>query len=192
MGSAYVAEPLIFLVDTLFSLYILAVVVRFLLQWSGGDFYNPIAQLLIKLTHPPLKFLRRFIPSVGKIDSSAVVLALSLQMLADFAILFLKSGVLVSIGALTVISFAQLLGTLINIFIFAIFAQALMSWINPGSFNAAMSILHSLSEPILAVCRKMLPDFGGIDLSPLTALILLQLAKMLILPPLHELAGLIG
>lgn len=191
MRSSYMAEPLIFLVDTLFSLYILAVIVRFLLQWSGGDFYNPIAQALIKLTHPPLKFLRRFVPPAGKIDTSAVILALSLQMLSDFAILFLK-GVVVGIGALAVISFTQLLSLLINIFIFAIFAQALLSWFNPGSFNAAMSVLHSLSEPILRICRKMVPDFGGIDLSPLAALIMLQMAKMLLLPPLHELASFIG
>ncbi len=189
--NSYMAEPAIFLVDTLFSLYILAVVIRFLLQWSGGDFYNPIAQMLIKLTHPPLKFLRRFVPPAGKIDTSAIVLALGMQMLADFAILFLK-GVVVGVGALAIISFTQLLSLLINIFIFAIFAQALLSWFNPGTFNAAMSVLHSLSEPVLRICRNLVPDLGGIDLSPLAALILLQLAKMLLLPPLHELAGLIG
>jgi YggT family protein len=189
--NAYVAEPIIFLVDTIFSLYILAVVLRFLLQWSNADFYNPIAQFLIKITHPPLKLLRRFIPAAGRIDTSAIVLALSLQMVADFSIFFLK-GLLVGLSALVVISFTQLISLLINIFIFAIFAQALLSWINPGNFNAATSILYSLSNPILKICRQVIPDLGGIDLSPLAALILLQLAKMLLLPPLHELASFIG
>jgi YggT family protein len=63
---------------------------------------------------------------------------------------------------------------------------------NPGTFNAASSILSTLTEPLLDICRKVIPDLGGIDLSPLAALLLLQLAKMVLLPPLHELANLIG
>jgi YggT family protein len=184
-------DPIIFLIDTLFSLYILAVLLRFLLQWCGADFYNPISQFLVKVTHPPLRILRRFVPSIGKIDTSSLILVLSLQMLADFSILLLK-GVTINIGALTILSITQLVSLLINVFIFAVFARAILSWMNPGTFNAASSILATLTEPLLDICRKVIPDLGGIDLSPLAALLLLQLAKMVILPPLHELANLIG
>jgi YggT family protein len=184
-------DPVIFLIDSLFSLYILAVLLRFLLQWCGADFYNPISQFLVKATHPPLKLLRRFVPSIGKIDTSSLVLVMSLQMLADFSILLLK-GVAISIGALTILSLTQLVSLLINIFIYAVFARAILSWMNPGMFGATSSILHSLTEPLLNTCRKFIPDFGGIDLSPLAVLILLQVAKMVILPPLHQLANLIG
>jgi len=191
MGSTYMTDPIIFLIDTLFSLYILAVLLRFLLQWCGADFYNPISQFLVKVTHPPLRILRRFVPSIGKIDTSSLILVLSLQMLADFSILLLK-GVTINIGALTILSITQLVSLLINVFIFAVFARAILSWLNPGTFNAASSILATLTEPLLDICRKVIPDLGGIDLSPLAALLLLQLAKMVILPPLHELASLIG
>jgi len=191
MGSNYMSDPIIFLIDTLFSLYILAVLLRFLLQWCGGDFYNPISQFLVKITHPPLKILRRFVPSIGKIDTSALILILVLQMLADFSILLLK-GVTINIGALAILSITQLISLLINVLVFAVFARALLSWINQGSFNAAASILATLTEPLLDMCRKVIPSMGGIDLSPLAALLLLQLAKMVILPPLHELANLIG
>ena len=191
MGSSYMTDPIIFLIDTLFSLYILAVLLRFLLQWCGADFYNPISQFLVKVTHPPLRILRRFVPSIGKIDTSSLILVLSLQMLADFSILMLK-GVTINIGALTILSITQLVSLLINVFIFAVFARAILSWLNPGTFNAASSILATLTEPLLDICRKVIPDLGGIDLSPLAALLLLQLAKMVILPPFHELASLIG
>jgi YggT family protein len=191
MGSSYMTDPIIFLIDTLFSLYILAVLLRFLLQWCGADFYNPISQFLVKVTHPPLRILRRFVPSIGKIDTSSLILVFSLQMLADFSILMLK-GVTINIGALTILSITQLVSLLINVFIFAVFARAILSWLNPGTFNAASSILATLTEPLLDICRKVIPDLGGIDLSPLAALLLLQLAKMVILPPLHELASLIG
>ncbi len=191
MDSSYMTDPAIFVIDSLFSLYILAVLLRFLLQWCGADFYNPISQFLVKATHPPLKLLRRFVPSIGKIDTSSLVLVLALQTLADFSILLLK-GVAISIGALTILSLTQLVSLLINIFIYAVFARAILSWMNPGTFNAASSILYSLTEPVLNLCRKFIPDLGGIDLSPLAALMLLQLAKMVILPPLHQLANLIG
>jgi YggT family protein len=184
-------DPVIFLIDTLFSLYILAVVLRFLLQWCGAEFYNPISQFLVKITHPPLRILRRYVPPMGKIDTSSLVLVLTLQMLSDFSILLLK-GVSISIGALTILSITQIITLLINIYIFAVFARAILSWLNPGAFQAASSILFSLTEPLLNTCRKFIPDLGGIDLSPLVVLLLLQLTKMVILPPLHELASLIG
>ncbi|MDD1623189.1 MAG: YggT family protein [Methylococcaceae bacterium] len=191
MGSTYMTDPIIFLIDSLFSLYILAVLLRFLLQWCGADFYNPISQFLVKITHPPLRILRRFVPSIGKIDTSSLILILALQMFADFSILMLK-GVTINIGALTILSITQLISLLINVFVFAVFARAILSWMNPGTFNAAASILATLTEPLLDICRKIIPDLGGLDLSPLVALLLLQLAKMVILPPLHELASLIG
>ncbi|TAL47746.1 MAG: YggT family protein [Methylovulum sp.] len=191
MGANYLTDPIILVIDSLSSLYILAVLLRFLLQWCGAAFYNPISQFLVKITHPPLRILRRFVPPVGKIDTSSLVLVLVLQMLANFTILILK-GVTINIGALTILSITDLVSLLINIFIFAVFARALLSWINPGAYDSASSILASLTEPLLETCRKFIPDFGGIDLSPLAVLLFLQLAKMVILPPLHQLAGLIG
>jgi len=191
MGSSYMTDPVIFLIDTVFSLYILAIILRFLFQWTRVDFYNPISQFLVKITHPPLKVLRRFIPSIGKIDTASLVFALALQMLMDFSILMLK-GVMVNPAALLIMSFNQLLGLLINVFVFAVFARAILSWFDPGNYNPASSILQNLTEPLLSLCRKIIPDLGGIDLSPLVALVLLQLAKMMILPPLSQLASLIG
>ncbi len=191
MDSTYMTNPVIFLIDTLVSLYILAIMLRFLLQWVNAEFYNPISQFLVRITHPPIKFLRRYIPSVGKIDSSSIVLALALQMIANYIILLLK-GFSIGFGALTLLSFSHLLSMLINILIFAVFARAILSWINPGTFNAATSILYSLTEPLMVLCRKMIPELGGLDLSPLLAIIALQLAKMIILPPMQELITMIG
>lgn len=184
-------DPLIFIIDTVFSLYILAVVLRFLFQWTRADFYNPISQFMVKITHPPLKVLRRFIPAIGKIDTSSMVLALALQMVSDVSILMLK-GVMVSIAGLVVLSLTQLISLIINVFVFAVFARAILSWFDPGYYNPATSLLQSLTEPLLNVCRKVIPDLGGIDLSPLVALVILQLAKMMILPPLQQLASLIS
>jgi len=191
MGSNYMTDPVVFLIDTLFSLYILAVMLRFLLQWIRADFYNPVSQFLVKITHPPLKILRRFIPAIGRIDTSSLLLALVLQMLANFSILAIK-GLSISVLALTLLSFTDLVKMLMDIFVYAIFAGAILSWFAQGSYSSVASILYSLTEPLLSICRRVLPDMGGIDLSPLVALVLLQLAKMMILPPLQQLASLLS
>jgi len=191
MDFNYLANPVIFVIDSLASLYILAVLLRFLLQWCGAPYYNPISLFLVKITHPPLRFLRRFVPPVGKIDTSSLLLIFVLQMSADFLILRLQ-GVAIGAGALPVLSFADLLSLFINVFVFAVFARALLSWVNPGALDAATAILVSLTEPLLSVARKMIPDLGGVDLSPLAVLLFLQLAKMVVLPPLQQLAGLLS
>ena len=191
MSFSYMTNPVVFLIDTFVSLYILAIMLRFLLQWIRADFYNPISQFLVKITHPPLRLLRRFIPAVGRIDSSSLVLALVLQMAANFAILALK-GLMIGIPALLLLSVADLLKIVLDIFVYAILAGAILSWVGPAGYGAFSTILYSLTAPILNVCRRMLPDTGVIDLSPLIALVLLQVAKMVLLPPLQELARLLS
>ena len=184
MNAAYITTPLIFLIDSVLSLYILAVVMRFLLQSVKADFRNPLCQALVTVTHPPLKQLRRFVPPFGKIDSSSIILALLLQMLVNLSIWILQ-GVQPSFFTLLIFSCANLIGLTLNIFIFAIFAQALLSWLNPTSYNPAFAVLTSLTAPILNLCRKIIPDLNGLDFSPLAAIILLQVTKMLLLPPLE-------
>lgn len=186
MNATYITTPLVFLIDSVLSLYILAVVLRFLLQWVKADFHNPVCQALVTVTHPPLKLLRRFVPPIGKIDSSSIVLALLLQMLINLSIWLLLQGVKPNFFTLLILSCANLIGLTLNIFIFAIFAQALLSWFNPNSYNPAFALLARLTEPVLNLCRKIIPDLNGLDFSPLAAIILLQLTKMLLLPPLEE------
>jgi YggT family protein len=191
MNATYMTVPLIFLIDSLFSLYILAVVLRFLLQSVKADFYNPIFQTLVTATHPPLKLLRRFLPSIGKIDTSSIVLALLLQMLTNVSILLLQ-GVKTTFVTLLIFSCSHLIELTLNIFIFAILTQAILTWFSPDNYNPATLLLAKLTAPLLEGCRKIIPDLGALDFSPLAALLLLQLAKMLLLPPLEKLAYMLG
>jgi YggT family protein len=188
MQSSYVTNPVEFLINTLFGLYILAVMLRFLLALVRADFYNPVSQFLVKVTNPALAPMRRIVPSIGKVDTSALLLMLILQLAALYLIVVLRDGQL-SLGSLLVLSLAELLSLLLNVYLFAILIQVILSWINPGAYNPAVSLLYSITEPVLRPCRRLIPPFSGIDLSPLVALIAIQLAKMLLLPPFYQLAG---
>jgi YggT family protein len=191
MGMNYFTSPIILILDTVFSLYIGAVMLRFLLQWVRADFRNPISKFLITITHPLLKILRRFIPTIGNIDTASLVLMLLLQMLATGGIEFLQ-GSLIGIGGLILVSAAQLISLLLNVMFYAIFARALLSWFQQGTYNDISRLLFSLTEPTLSICRSMLPNLGGLDLSVIVAILGIQVAQMIILPPIYQLASLIS
>jgi YggT family protein len=184
MGSGYLANPFEFLINTVFGLYILAVMMRFLLATVRADFYHPLSQFLVKITNPLLVPLRRIIPSAGKIDTASLVLMLALQMFALTLILSFRGGGNLSFLTLIVGSLAELLSLLLNVFIVVIIVQAILSWISPGSYNPINSLLYSLTAPVLRPIQKVIPPIAGIDLSPLVALVVLQLVKMLLIPPL--------
>jgi len=187
VGNGYFTSPLAFLVSTLFSLYILAVMLRFLLQLTRADFYNPLSQFVVKITTPVLRPLRRIIPGWGGVDVAALVLMLALQMLSVWLV-FLLSGHAIGPVTLLVVALAQLVDLTFNVFIFAILIQAILSWITPGTYNPVTSVLFSLTEPLLRPVRRRLPPIAGFDLSPLVVILGLQVIRMLILP----LFGLLG
>ena len=187
MSSSYFTNPLEFLINTLFGLFILALMLRFLLAWVRADFYNPVSQFLVKITNPVLVPLRRIVPSLGGIDIAAILLMLLFQMISLTIILVLR-GAGITPGTLVFWSLAELLTLAFNVFIFSILIQVILSWINPGAYNPVISLLHSLNEPVLRPLRRMLPPISGIDLSPLLALLGLQVLKMLTIPLFTHLA----
>jgi YggT family protein len=185
MGGSYVGNAGIFLIKTLFGLYILVVMLRLLFQIVRADFYNPISQFLVKVTNPPLLPLRRIIPGFKKIDIASIVLLLVLQML-ELILIGVIRGVSFQPVGLLVLSIAELLTLLLNIFFFSILIQVVLSWINPGGYNPAVSLLYSLNEPLLRPARNLIPPIGGLDLSPIVVMIVLQLATILIVMPISD------
>jgi YggT family protein len=181
MGNGYLTNPLEFIISTLFGLYILAVMLRFLLGAVRADFYNPVSQFLVRITNPLLVPLRKVLPSVGKFDTSAIVLMLVLQFLSLTLIVMLRGNGF-PVPALLLATVAELIALLLNIYMVAIIVQVIVSWVNPGTYNPVTGLLNSLTGPLLNPLRQLLPPISGIDLSPLFALIGLQVLKMLILP----------
>ncbi|MCU7844134.1 MAG: YggT family protein [Candidatus Thiodiazotropha sp. (ex Monitilora ramsayi)] len=188
MSGSYFSNPLIFLVQTLFGLYILAVLLRFLLQLVRADFYNPISQFLVKATNPPLKIMRRIVPGLGGIDLASVVLAWLLKTVELLLVLGIGGKAFNLLGPL-LWAIPELVELLINIFLFAVLIQVILSWVNPGSYNPATALLYSLTGPVMRPAQKLLPPMGGLDLSPMLVMIGLVLLKMLLLPPLRAITA---
>lgn len=199
MGSDYLTSPLIFILTTLFDLYILLVILRFMLQWLRADFYNPVSQFIVRATTPPLRPLRRIIPSVGSQDSSSIVLAVLLTYI-KYMLLKMLSVPAIQIGGavapiaststpgLLIFCLADLISLTLTIFLVAIIIQVVISWVNPGQYNPVVGLIHQITAPVMRPVQRFIPSMGGIDLSPLIASMILIVAKMLIIPPLIHLA----
>ena len=184
MGG-YGTNAIEFLIQTIFGLYLVAVMLRVLLQLTRADFYNPVSQFLVKVTNPPLIPLRRIIPGFMGIDFAAIVLMILIKALEIFLIVLIK-GVSIKISGLVVLSIAELLRLLINVYFFAILIQVVISWVNPGTYNPAVSLLYSINEPLLARARRLIPPISGFDLSPIVVIILLQLISILLIQPIAD------
>ncbi len=186
MGSNYLTDPLAFLIQVVFDLYIMVVMLRFILQLVHADFYNPISQFAVKVTTPALRPLRRLIPSVAGIDMASIVLMLLLKSI-ELTLIMLVSGQGAHPLAALALAVPDLLELAINFFLFAILIQVILSWVNPGHYNPATALLHSITQPILGPAQRLIPPISGLDLSPMLVLVGLQLLKMLLLPPLQAL-----
>lgn len=188
MDSSYLTNPLVFLIQTLFGLYILLVMLRFILQLVRADFYNPISQFLVKATTPLLRPLRRLIPGMGGIDLASVLLMWGLKTL-ELVLLLLVAGAGAAFFGPLLWAIPELINLLINVFLFAILIQVILSWINPGTYHPAANLLYSLTNPVLAPARRLIPPISGLDLSPMLVMVGLVLLKMLLVPPLQVITG---
>lgn len=172
-------HPLAFLIDTLFHLYTVALLLRFLLQLVRANFYNPFSRALVQITDPVLQPLRRVIPGFGGIDFAAIV-ALVLVKLIGIWLVLLVTGVPYTPPALLAATVYQLIDLVLFTYIVTIVIQAIVSWINPGVHNPAVSLLHQLNAPLMRPVRRFIPPLGGLDLSPLFVLIALQFCRLLL------------
>ena len=172
-------NPLIFLIDTLFDLYIIVLMLRFILQQVRADFYNPISQFIVKATAPVLNPARKLIPGVGGIDVATIIVVVAFIAI-KIAIISMLSGYSPSLLALLVTGIRDFITLALNIFIFAIIVQAILSWINPDPYNPVAGVLFSITRPVLQPFRRLIKPIGGLDLSPLFALIALMFVERLI------------
>jgi len=166
-----------FLVSTLFDLYLMVVILRFWLQLTRADFYNPFSQFVVKATQPVIAPMRRLLPSIGRIDTSSLVLAL-IVVLVKMLVLTLIAGAAVDIVTLLLFSVISVIKQAGVLLFWMLIIRAVLSWFNQGN-NPVIMIMTQLTEPILAPVRKVVPVIGGLDLSVLVVFIAMNFINML-------------
>lgn len=185
----YLSNAGVFLIQTLFGIYEVIILLRFLLQVVRADFYNPVSQFIVKATSLPLRPLRRLIPGVAGIDMASLVLLL-LVLIIELLLLSLVANLpMPTLPGLIALALVELLKLVIYVFLFSVFVLAILSWISPGGYNPVANLLYQITAPLMRPARQLLPPMGGLDLSPMVVMIVLYLVILLVIHPLHDWAG---
>tara|TARA_B100001250_G_scaffold411750_2_gene441132 strand:+ start:1318 stop:1944 length:627 start_codon:yes stop_codon:yes gene_type:complete len=175
------------LLNSIGSLILLIIVLRFLLQLVRADFYNPLSQMIVKFTNPMLIPLRRVIPGFGGLDVASLVLAFAAQylLITLVAMLAFKTA---NLPWLLMLGWSAvgLLKLMLNIYFWGMIIMVIASWVAPNSYNPALILINQLLEPVTAPIRRIMPDMGGLDLSPLIVLLGIQVVEILLLTPMAQ------
>jgi len=171
----------VYVLQTLGSLYLLIVLMRFVLQLVRANFYNPLCQFIVRATQPLLKPMRRVIPSIGGLDMSSLLLAILVQLALMALTLLLTYGTTGNPLQLLIWSIIGVTALFLKIFFFALIISVILSWVAPGSHNPGAELVNQICEPALAPFRKILPNLGGLDISPILAFMVLKLIDMLVI-----------
>jgi YggT family protein len=183
------AQIAIYIINTLGTLYISLVLVRFLAQLVRADYYNPVSKALVKYTNPLLVPLRKIIPGFMGIDLAAIVLAIALQAVVLQSVLLIAGLGFVNPFTLLIWAIVALLKLLAGIYFWGVIVMMIASWVAQGSRNPALGLLQQILEPVMAPFRKILPPLGMLDLSPILFFMVLNIIRVYVLPALATATG---
>lgn len=176
-------NALIFVLVTLFDLYIAAILLRVLLQFIRAPFHNPLCQFIVKITNPGFILLRKAIPGFYGIDFAGVIFAIIMAVLEIILITFLKFNTLPTLAGCMIGCIFIIIGSLLSIYLWSIIIMVICSFIaqtNPSAYNPLFELTYIISVPVLKPIKKMIPPIAGFDLSPLIACLVIAALRILL------------
>ncbi|MGH8641202.1 MAG: YggT family protein [Burkholderiales bacterium] len=176
------SNALLFLVNTVFGLFVVALLLRFYLQWVRAPYRNPLTQFLQALTDFMVRPARRVIPGLWGLDLATLALAWLLQILELLVVLQIQGRGLgesagLALAAMALLALVLLAKITLYILLVAVIVQVVLSWVNP--YSPVMPLLNSMTRPFLRPFQRRIPPIGNVDLSPLFAIVVIQLLLML-------------
>ena len=168
------------LVNAIIGFFIFVVLIRFLLQAVRADFYNPISQFIVKATNPILIPARKIIPGFGGYDLAAIVVLLVLELIAMTLSLLIMGWPLPVVNML-VWALLGTVGLFLKLYFWGLLIIVIASWLAPGGGNPALMLLQQIIEPAMKPIRKVMPDMGGLDISPIIAFLVINVFEILLI-----------
>jgi YggT family protein len=179
--SDVISAALLFLINTVFDLYVYLLAIRVILVWVGANYFDPFTQLVVKFTDVVVKPLRRYVPTVRRVEIASIIIILLIEILKFYADSFLSYVTPVFLGIL-LLALGDAIKIFLFVFFYAIVLQAILSWMQP--YSDVNRLLALFTSPIMRPLHRVIPTVGGFDITPIPALILLQLLIMLCADPL--------
>jgi len=187
----YFANAGIILIEFVFGIAIALIVLRVLLQLVRANFHNPICQFLYRATNPLLIPLRKIIPGWRNLDIAGVLLAWVLFVIKR-ALVFAVLASMPSLPGLLLIALADMIGWVLVLMLVLIFVRVVLSFVGGDSRQPVVPLVFQLTEPMLGPIRRKLPALGGLDLSPMVAILVIALLRALVVQPLLDLGLRVG
>ncbi len=174
----------LFLINLVFTLYVYILLVRLLLQIQYANYYNPISQLVIKLTNPIVKPLQRILPGIKGIDFAILVPIYILSLLRILIVTYVGYQTFPQIIGMLLWGLTYILDQLADVFFFSLIIGAILSWVQNTQTASVAEVMYLINKPILNPLRRLIPTFSGMDFTPLIGLVLIKLIDILVINPL--------
>jgi YggT family protein len=168
------------LVNATAGFFLFMVLLRFLLQASRADFYNPISQFVVKATNPVIVPFRKVIPGFAGFDWAAIVILIIVQAIA-ISLSLLIAGYGLPWANIAVWALLGTSGLFLKLYFWGLLIMVISSWLAPQSGNPALLLLRQIMEPVMAPIRKLLPDMGGFDISPIILFLVINVFEILLI-----------
>ena len=179
-----VTYALSMIVGILFNLYMMALMARLVLQISRANPFNPITRFIITVTKYPVMLFQRFIPTVKHVDFAIILALFIITLIKIYLTTFLSTEIILpNVLGVAVWSIGDIFIQLGNLFFYALIIQVIASWIASG-YNPGLEVVYHITSPILKPFRRLIPAIGGIDVSPIVAILLLKAFEIIISWPL--------
>jgi YggT family protein len=175
-------------IQFVFGALIALIVLRVLLQWVRANFYNPICQFLYKATNPVLMPLRKVIPAWRNLDIAGIALAW-LATALKLVLLYATIGQTLAVLGLGVLAFADLIDFVLLLYLVLVLVRVVLSFVGADSYHPIVPLVMQLTEPVLKPFRRLIPNVGGLDFSPMVVLLAITLARVLVAKPLLDLGS---
>ena len=191
MGSNLGSAGLM-LVNTLVNIYLFVLMLRFLLQFSQADYYNPMSQGIVKATQPVVAPIQKFLRPVGRIDIATLFVGFLLKVIVIIAVFQIAGFGMPPLQGLLLAGIAGVLNAILKIYFFALIIMIILSWVAPRANHPGALLVMQIVEPIMAPVRRVIPPLGMIDLSPIVVFIAINLLDSVVVGSLARAAGLPG
>ena len=164
------------ILDWVFGFLTLALLARCLMQWARAPFRNPLGEFIFAVTDWAVKPARRFVPSAFGLDLPSLLLAWLTQAILHGLLMLLSGSAMAmpeTIGWLALLAVIAVVRVALYLLTGVVIISALLSWINP--YAPLAPIFNAIAGPFLRPFQRLIPLIGGVDLSPMALLLVLQI-----------------
>jgi len=170
-------DPISLIIRTLGEVFAFIFILRFILQVSGADYYNPISQAIVRFTSVPLAPLHKLIPRYKRFDAAPLIVALLIKLAAIVLLVLVSQGGIPNVAAAFLFALFSLLDSILTIYFWAVIGSVILSWVAPNSYHPGPQLILQITEPLFALARRVIPPIGGLDLSPILIFLVIQIVQ---------------